>query len=104
MRRVTANFQRSEPVTFEVDGVDLPGHEGETVAAALLAAGRVHLSESRQGLARGVYCNMGVCFECTVWEECVAEDGQTRWSAQRACLLPVRAGMRIRTSIGGLQS
>lgn len=103
MRRVTANFQRSEPVTFEVDGVDLPGHEGETVAAALLAAGRVHLSDSRQGLARGVYCNMGVCFECTVWEERMGGDGQTHWSAERACLLPVRAGMRLRTSCGGVE-
>jgi hypothetical protein len=103
MHRVTANFHRGKPVTFEVDGTSTPGYEGETVAAAMLAAGRAHLSESRQGSARGVYCNMGVCFECTVWEARLDEDGKTIWCAERACLLSVRPGMRVRTSSGKVQ-
>ncbi len=98
MSRVTTGIQRPESLVIEIDGCSVPAYEGETVAAAMLACGTVRLSDSRYGLARGVYCNMGVCFECTVWEQRVAADGERRWSAQRACLLPVRPGMQLRTS------
>lgn len=100
MRRVTAGIQRPGAIVIEIDGRSVPAYEGETVAAAMLASDNVRMSDSRHGLARGVYCNMGVCFECTVWEERVAADGKPRWCAQRACLLAVRPGMRLRTSGG----
>lgn len=100
MRRVTTGIQRPGSIVIEIDGRSVPALEGETVAAAMLAFGTVRLSDSRSGLARGVYCNMGVCFECTVWEERLTADGEPRWFAQRACLLPVRPGMRLRTSSG----
>lgn len=43
---------------------------------------------SPKGHPRGLYCGMGVCFECTV-----TVDGRV----VRSCLTPVRAGMVVTT-------
>ena len=70
-----------------VDGQPLSAFEGESVAAALLAAGVLYLrSSSRLGQPRGVFCAMGVCQECVV-----EVDGRT----VPACLTPIRDGMEI---------
>ena len=59
---------------------------GQSVAAALIEAGvrswRVTRQEERP---RGVFCGIGVCFDCLL-----TIDGQP---AQRACLVQVRDGM-----------
>jgi aerobic-type carbon monoxide dehydrogenase small subunit (CoxS/CutS family) len=61
--------------------------EGESIAAALLAAGRRRLRETgRRSEPRGLYCGIGLCFECTM-----LVDGQR----VRTCVTPVRDGMRI---------
>ena len=40
---------------------------GETVAAVLLAEGiRVLRYTTKRGEPRGVYCGMGICFDCLV--------------------------------------
>jgi aerobic-type carbon monoxide dehydrogenase small subunit (CoxS/CutS family) len=71
-----------------VDGEVVSAFEGESVAAALFAVGRRALRTTpRRGDARGVYCGIGLCFECAV-----VVDGQ---SGVRACLTPVRDGMRV---------
>lgn len=50
-----------------VDGEPLPYTEGQTVAAALVAAGRVAWRTTRVGhRPRGVFCGIGVCFDCLV--------------------------------------
>jgi glycine/D-amino acid oxidase-like deaminating enzyme len=72
-------------ITFE--GMPVAALEGETVAAALTAAGIVDLRLTRQGRPRGIFCGMGVCFDCIV-----SVDGRR---SQRACLTKVRDGMRI---------
>jgi sarcosine oxidase subunit alpha len=67
--------------------------EGEPVAAALLAQGeRVLRYTDRLGLPRGIYCNIGHCYECRV-----VVDGIP---SCRACLTPVRAGMRVERQHG----
>ncbi|MCB9870705.1 MAG: (2Fe-2S)-binding protein [Planctomycetes bacterium] len=82
---------RTARVAFEFDGRRIEAFAGETVATALLAAGVDALRRSaRRGEPRGVFCDMGVCFECLVYRE-----GQ----AVRACMEPVREGMRL-TSFG----
>lgn len=73
-----------------VDGEPLPFTEGQTVAAALVAAGRVAWRTTRAGRRpRGVFCGIGVCFDCLL-----TVDGA---AGQRACLVPARAGMTVTT-------
>jgi predicted molibdopterin-dependent oxidoreductase YjgC len=73
-----------------VDGEPVAAYEGETVATALLAAGRVALRLTpRKGQPRGLLCGMGVCFDCLV-----DVDG---WPNVRSCVTPARPGMRVTT-------
>jgi sarcosine oxidase subunit alpha len=96
--RVTTNVSRPQAVTFLVNGKEVSAYEGETVATALIAAGV--LTRSREDTAqdgkrrpRSPYCNMGVCFDCLVEiAESATADAPLRL---RACLVPVRAGLRI---------
>lgn len=77
-------------VTFTWNGTQVTAREGEPIAAALLAAGvRVLRRSERAGTTRGVYCNIGHCFECRV-----DVDGATD---VRSCLTPVRNGMSVRS-------
>jgi D-hydroxyproline dehydrogenase subunit gamma len=85
--------QRGAPISIEVDGRPLATCAGETVATALLAAGRPGLRRTASGQPRSLYCGMGVCWECVV----TIDDVPNR----RACLTPVVAGMRVETGLGG---
>ncbi|MGA8112357.1 MAG: (2Fe-2S)-binding protein [Actinocatenispora sp.] len=50
-----------------VDGVPVPLRPGDTVAACLLGEGRLSWRRTRQtGRPRGVFCGIGVCFDCLV--------------------------------------
>ena len=85
-----ANRRRGEPITIVVDGEPVRAHRGETVAAAMLAAGRRVLRRTvRRGAPRGMFCGMGVCFECQT-----TIDGA---NGVRSCMTAVREGMRIET-------
>ena len=57
---------KSKPITLTVNGERVEAFEGETVGAALLAAGRVALRASRLGGRRGMFCGIGLCYECLV--------------------------------------
>ena len=76
----------ARPVAIAFEGEPLTAYEGESLAAALVAAGRPGLRRARGGGRRGVFCGMGVCGECLV-----AIDGI---GTARACMTPVVAGMR----------
>ena len=76
-------------VTLSVDGSEVRARAGESVAAALLAAGFSAFRRSAVSNApRGPWCLMGACFECLVTIEGVR---------QRACMARVEDGMRIET-------
>ncbi len=83
----------AEPTfTFLVDGVQVEACAGETIGAALLLAGRRAIRRTqRSGEARGLYCVMGVCWECAV-----RVNGQT----VRACVVPASPGLVIETLDG----
>ncbi len=83
-----AGLRRGAAVTISVDGEPRRAHVGETVAAALLADGDASIRRTRGGFPRGVYCGMGVCFECLV-----VVDGVPN---ARACMTWIRDGMEIR--------
>lgn len=75
------------PVVFTFAGREVVGRAGDSIAMALWAAGERDLRRSsKDGQPRGVWCNMGVCYECLV-----EADGET----VRACTTPVRDGMRV---------
>jgi aerobic-type carbon monoxide dehydrogenase small subunit (CoxS/CutS family) len=75
-------------IEIVVDGRTYRVDSEVTLAAALLDLG-VSCRRSLSGELRAPLCGMGICFECRV-----AIDGLTE---QRACLEPVRAGMRVTT-------
>ncbi len=72
-----------------MDGTECEAEPGQTVAAVLLSRRQWQFGSSPAGRPRGPLCGMGVCFECAV-----AIDGV---SNVRACLEPVRDGMRVVT-------
>jgi predicted molibdopterin-dependent oxidoreductase YjgC len=76
-----------EVFTIDVDGEPVPALAGQTVAAALIAAGRYVFGRTPTGAPRGIFCGMGVCFDCLVTVDGLAD--------QRACITPVRPGMRV---------
>jgi D-hydroxyproline dehydrogenase subunit gamma len=53
-------------VRITVDGEPLTGAGGQTIAGVLLASGRRTWRRSPSGTARGVFCGIGVCFDCLV--------------------------------------
>jgi predicted molibdopterin-dependent oxidoreductase YjgC len=72
---------------IRVDGADVPACPGQSLAAALLAAGLRRLRRApRTGAPRGAFCMMGVCQECLV-----RVDGQVA----QACMTQVVAGMSV---------
>jgi predicted molibdopterin-dependent oxidoreductase YjgC len=80
-------------ISMSFDGVTINAKSGDSVAAALLAAGRLQCRRSPVSEApRGPYCLMGVCFECLV-----IIDGS---ASQQACMVEARDGMRIETQQG----
>ncbi len=90
MSRLDNNQQlAAETTRLTVDGKTISAIPGESIAAALTAAGYLKLREDGRGSPRGLFCGMGVCFECRV----SVNDGP----AQRACLTKVAPGMRVRT-------
>ncbi len=82
-----------DQVTFTFDGIPITASAGDSVAAALLAAGiRACRTTPVSGAPRGPYCMMGVCFECLV-----RIDGMDN---RQGCLVTVQEGMRVETQRG----
>ncbi len=85
--RIEHGIERPAAVTITVDGRMVSAVPGESVAAALFAAGRRMLRTStRADQPRGMFCMMGVCQECAI-----LIDGRK----SPACQEPVRAGMTV---------
>ncbi|MGW2503951.1 (2Fe-2S)-binding protein [Streptomyces sp. NPDC001588] len=85
---------RPEPAfTVTFDDRELQALPGWTVAAALWAAGVTSWRTTRRdSRPRGIFCGIGVCFDCLV----TVNDRPN----QRACLVAVRPGDVIRTQEG----
>lgn len=87
--RADQAVQRGPALQLTVDGQPLDAFGGESVAAALFAAGRRELRQSpRDGAPRGMFCMMGSCQECLVWV------GPRQLPA---CQVPVTAGLVVQT-------
>lgn len=81
------------PVVVTINGKTVQCRGGDSVAAALLAAG---LNECRdtavKDVPRGPFCLMGICYDCLVMI-----DGQPN---QQGCMISVRSGMKIERQLG----
>ena len=83
----------SGTVQITVDDRPVECRDGETIAAALMQAGiDAWRTTRRGGTRRGLFCGIGVCFDCLV-----AVNGER---PVRACLATVRPGDRIVTTEG----
>lgn len=90
-------FRRAEkpadPVVITFEGRPVEAERGETVAAALLAAGvRAFRVSAEDGGPRAPLCMIGNCFDCMVWIEGLG--------GRQACREYVREGMVIRRHPG----
>ncbi|HLQ95530.1 MAG TPA: (2Fe-2S)-binding protein [Pseudogracilibacillus sp.] len=85
---VLGKLSDKEKITFQFDGKTYEGYENDTIASALLANGiRTLRKHENTGNPRGIYCNIGHCFECRV-----TVDHQ---SNIRACLTPIQENMIV---------
>ena len=83
-------FKRGKEVTIYFNGKPIKAYEGETVAAALYAAGvRVFTRSFRWHRPRGFFCAIGKCSSCMMEVDGVPN--------VRVCKVYVRDGMQIRT-------
>jgi sarcosine oxidase, subunit alpha len=85
---VLGKMEDNNYVSFTFNGKVYKGLANESLAAALLANGiRTLRHHEESGSPRGIYCNIGHCYECRV-----TIDGH---QGERACLTPVKEGMMV---------
>jgi hypothetical protein len=91
--RIAKGTAREAPFRFTVDGAPVEAYPGETIATALLAAGRrTARRTAHRGAPRGVFCAIGVCHDCRM-----VVNGEAN---VRTCLVPAGAGMVVETQSG----
>ena len=76
------------PLKLSFEGRPVPARPGETLAAALTAAGELVLRLTRGGAGRGLFCGMGVCQDCLVEVDGVPN--------RRACMTRIEGPHTIR--------
>ena len=85
-------LSRGPQLTLTLDGETVSAYEGETVATVLLAEGHIATRTTPAGDPRGVFCGMGVCFDCLVIVDGVPNT--------RACMTQVHEGMEVHRQNG----
>ncbi|WP_174614802.1 (2Fe-2S)-binding protein [Virgibacillus ihumii] len=87
---VLGAIKEKDYVSFTFNDKQYKGLKHESLAAALLANGiRTLRHHEENGTPRGIYCNIGHCFECRV-----TVDGK---QGVRACLTPLQEGMIVKS-------
>lgn len=76
------------PIRFRFEERDLTAAPGQSLAAALIAAGERAFRHTASGAPRSLFCGMGVCQDCLV-----EVDGLP---GRRACMTAPRPGMTVR--------
>ena len=85
---VLGNLENTNYINFQFDDVTYQAIENESLAAALLANDiRTLRHHEKSGNPRGIYCNIGHCYECRV-----TVNGK---SGVRACLTCVEEDMVV---------
>ena len=87
------DFKKGKEVTFTFEGQELKGYEGDTIAAALHAAGVRSLHETeKKHRHRGLFCAIGNCSSCLMKVNGIPN--------VRVCVEPLREGITVERQIG----
>ena len=86
------NVERGKIIAIVINGKKVEAHIGESVATALMCEGITAMRTTVLGESRGVFCGMGVCFDCLVVVDGIPNT--------RACVTWVSEGMKISTQNG----
>lgn len=87
------DFEKGKVIEFYFDGKQISAFEGETIAAALHAAGVKVLGESLfKHRPRGFYCAIGNCSSCSM-----VVNGEPN---VRTCITMIQEGMVVETQKG----
>jgi hypothetical protein len=88
-----ARVERGPAFEFSFEGQPIPAYPGETFGAALMAAGQAVFRFTRnEGRPRGLFCGIGICYDCLV-----VVNGRPNL---RACLTPAQPGADVRVQQG----
>ena len=81
----------TEKITFTFNGDEFTCESGQSIAAALIASDNRELRKTRFGNeARSIFCGIGICFDCVVVIDGVAN--------QRSCLIEAKPGMKVEST------
>jgi aerobic-type carbon monoxide dehydrogenase small subunit (CoxS/CutS family) len=65
--RIKRGISRGQSFSIQVDGQTVNAYPGETLVAVMLASGQHMFRHTMlSGEPRGLFCGMGVCFDCLV--------------------------------------
>jgi predicted molibdopterin-dependent oxidoreductase YjgC len=97
MRRIEKHpilkFEKGRTVKFTLDGREMRGWEGDTIASALIALGVRDFRESIRHLRpRGFFCAIGRCANCSMIVDGVPNT--------KVCVEPLREGMKVERQHG----
>jgi len=88
MKHPLIPIERGDPINFYFNGSPIAAYTGETVAAALYAAGlRIFSRSFKYHRPRGLFCMAGHCSNCLMRVDGVPN--------VRTCIEPVRSGMKV---------
>jgi len=81
----------SKQVKFTFNGKPISCEEGQSIAAAMIAVGNRELRTTRFGdEPRSIFCGIGVCYDCVVVVNGVAN--------QRSCLIEAKDAMKVEST------
>ena len=81
----------TERISFFFNGAEFQCESGQTIAAALIAADQRELRSTRfENEPRSTFCGIGVCFDCVVVVDGIAN--------QRSCLVEAKDGMKVESA------
>jgi predicted molibdopterin-dependent oxidoreductase YjgC len=78
---------RGNVITIYINGQPVTAYPGETIAAVLLTEGRRIFRRTDGGQPRGLFCGMGICYDCLVTVDELPN--------VRACVTAVAEGMQV---------
>lgn len=91
--RARSLWTGGEPFEITFDGRSVRALPGQTIGAVLMAAGiRAWRTTRETGRPRGLFCGIGVCFDCLV-----TVNGEP---SRRACLTQAGPGDVVTTQVG----